>query len=177
MIIINLIGASGSGKSTTALGLTYELKKRGVKAEYVNEYAKDLVFSKCEHLLTQNQLYVFSEQFRRLKILDDSGLDYVVCDSPLILSMFYGQKYNTSSKQLDDLIYYEYNKYTNINIFLNRTSAFETFGRVQTETESDADSLDLKNFLIQKHIPFEEHQSNDSLGGYLAYKFLTLNKN
>ena len=27
--IINLLGASGSGKSTTSLGLTYELKKLG----------------------------------------------------------------------------------------------------------------------------------------------------
>ena len=31
--------------------------------------------------------------------------------------MFYGQKYNTTSKYLDDLIYYEYSKYNNINIF------------------------------------------------------------
>lgn len=61
MKVINLLGSAGSGKSTTALGLTYELKKRGHRAEYIPEYAKDLVFSKCEHLLVQNQLFVFAD--------------------------------------------------------------------------------------------------------------------
>lgn len=174
MKIINLLGASGSGKSTTALGLTYELKKRGVQAELITEFAKDLVFSGCSHLLTQNQLFIFAEQHRRMSILKDSGLQYLITDSPLILSAYYGEKYNTSSKPLDELIDHEFNSYDNINIFLNRTAKFDPFGRVQTEEESNKDSLDLKQFLINKHIQFAEYESNDSLAGYLAYKILTL---
>jgi len=116
---------------------------------------------------------VFSEQFRRLKVLDDSNLDFIILDSPLLLSMFYGQKYNTTSKYLDDLIYYEYSKYNNINIFLNRVAEFDPFGRVQTKEESDQDSKDLKNFLMSKHIQFTEYESNDSLAGHIAYSLIT----
>ena len=76
--IINLFGSAGAGKSTQAMGLVPLLRLAGYSAEYVSEYAKDVVFSKCEHLLTQNQLYVFSEQFRRLKVLDDSNLDFII---------------------------------------------------------------------------------------------------
>jgi hypothetical protein len=173
MKIINFLGSSGAGKSTSALGLTYELKKRGVKAELITEFAKDLVFSGCEHLLTQNQLFIFAEQHRRMAILKDSGLQYLITDSPLILSAYYGTKYNSSSKQLDDLILHEFNSYDNINIFLNRTAKFDTFGRVQTEEESNQDVVDLKQFLLNKHIQFTEYESNDSLAGYLAYKILT----
>lgn len=78
MKVINLLGSAGSGKSTTALGLTYELKKRGHRAEYIPEYAKDLVFSKCEHLLVQNQLFVFAEQHRRMSVLNNSEIEYLV---------------------------------------------------------------------------------------------------
>ena len=96
MQVINFLGSSGSGKSTSALGLTYELKKRGVKAELITEFAKDLVFSKCEHLLLQNQIFIFAEQHRRMEILKDSGLQYLITDSPLILSSYYGNKYKTT---------------------------------------------------------------------------------
>ena len=44
--IVNLLGSSGSSKSTTAMGLTYKLRLLGHKVEYVPEYAKDLVFSR-----------------------------------------------------------------------------------------------------------------------------------
>lgn len=174
MRVINLLGSSGAGKSTTALGLAYELKKRGVKVEYVNEHAKDLVFAGCSHLLT-NQIQVFAEQYTKMLVRMDKGLDFLVTDSPLILAAFYGEKYKSSSKELDELIFSEFNKFDNINFFLNRTVTFDPVGRVQNEEESDADSKLLKGFLIRNNVLAEEHNSNDALAGHLAYKILTNN--
>lgn len=71
------------------------------------------------------------------------------------------------------LIYNEFNSYDNINIFLNRTVRFDSFGRVQTEEESDQDNLNLKAFLTANHIIYREYDSNDSLAGYLAHQILT----
>ena len=38
MKVINLFGSAGAGKSTTALGLTHQLKINGYKVEDVSEY-------------------------------------------------------------------------------------------------------------------------------------------
>ena len=77
--IVNLLGSSGSSKSTTAMGLTYKLRLLGHKVEYVPEYAKDLIYEESEHKL-KHQLYVFSKQLKRLDVLLGKGLDYVVTD-------------------------------------------------------------------------------------------------
>lgn len=42
-LIIDLIGGPGSGKSTTAAGLFYKLKKLGYNCEMSLEFAKDKV--------------------------------------------------------------------------------------------------------------------------------------
>ena len=67
----------------------------------------------------------------------------------------------------------EQNNYIIINIFLTRVAPFQQFGRVETEEESDRNSSEIKQLLLDKHIPFEEYESHDSLAGHLAYKILT----
>lgn len=41
-LVINFFGGPGCGKSTMASRLFSELKSKGVKCEYVTEYAKDV---------------------------------------------------------------------------------------------------------------------------------------
>lgn len=171
--VINFFGSAGAGKSTQALGLTYNLKMRGLKVEYISEYAKELVFSNCTHILLSEQLHVYSEQIFKMRIRSNLDLDYLVTDSPTLLSLYYGEKYKANSKELSALILSEYNTYSNINFFLNRNAAFDPVGRLQNELESDNDSIELKQFLNKNNISFEEYQSNDSLAGFLTYKILT----
>lgn len=54
-LIINLIGGPGSGKSTTAAGLFYKLKKLGYNCEMSLEFAKDKVMD--------DQIYIFGKQY------------------------------------------------------------------------------------------------------------------
>lgn len=149
--VINLYGSSGSGKSTASMGLTYLLRLKGYRVEYVSEYAKDLVFENSLNKL-QHQLYVFSEQLRRMDILLNKDLDYIVTDSPLILTIFYGQKYDTLIPYLPELVLEQVKKFNNIDFFLKRAHLFDQVGRVQNEVESNLDSENLVSLLSSYNI-------------------------
>lgn len=151
--IVNLLGSSGSSKSTTAMGLTYKLRLLGHKVEYVPEYAKDLVYEESEHKL-KHQLYVFSKQLKRLDVLLDKGLDYIVTDSPLILGLFYSEKYKTDIPFFKELVLNSFKDQNQINFFLTRSLPFDTVGRLQSQEESDNDSLTLLNLLNTHQIKY-----------------------
>ena len=58
--IINLFGGPGCGKSTTASGIFYELKKRGYECELSPEFAKDKVWEDSLRTL-DDQIYIFGK--------------------------------------------------------------------------------------------------------------------
>jgi deoxyadenosine/deoxycytidine kinase len=169
MKIINLFGSSGAGKTTTALGLTYHLKLLGFKCEYVSEYAKELVFLNKTHIF-QDQLHVYYMQKEKIDCILNSNLDFIITDSPILLSCFYGRKYQTLSTNLQENVQRDFNTYNNINFFLHRMNSFDPFGRIQTEKESDKDSTDLYQMLLDLRIPFESCESNNSLVSQIINK-------
>lgn len=151
--VINLFGSSGSGKSTTALGLAYQLKMQGYKVELVTEWIKEKIFSE-DFSVMKDQLYIFAKQRRKQFILQDKGLDFIITDSPLVLSSFYGRKYNTIDSLIESVIFNEFSKFNNLNFFLKRTHPFDPVGRVETEKQSDEDSRIMYDFL-RTHVDFE----------------------
>jgi ABC-type amino acid transport substrate-binding protein len=132
MKIINLYGQPGAGKSTMAAGLFHKMKLRGYKVELVTEYAKDLTYEQNFKKL-DNQIYVFAKQHQRIKRLEESGVDYIITDSPLLLSLIYGEP----NAKLHDLVRYENYKFFNLNFYVERTKEYVPIGRSQTEEESD----------------------------------------
>lgn len=148
-IVVNLFGSAGSGKSTSAMGLAYLLKLQGYKVEYVSEYAKDLVNEGSFHKL-KHQLYVFSKQLKRMAVLKDIGLDFIITDSPLLLSSFYGEKYNTSGPLLKEMVLEYHHSFSNFNIFLERVVDYDPKLRLQTQEESDEDSLKLRKYVAEQ---------------------------
>lgn len=167
MKVINLFGAAGSGKSTTALGVSHQLKINGYKVEYVSEYAKQLVMSGSEHLLSLQE-HVFANQLFNMTILKNKDLDFIVTDSPLLLAVFYGRKYGTSTPALDNLVFEHFDSYQNINYFINRAHKFDPVGRVQTEEETVQDAEDLRTFLSDK-IQMKTVESHTLLSSFIAY--------
>ena len=159
--VINLFGSSGSGKSTTALGLTYMLRLKGYKAEYVSEYAKDLVAEDSTHKL-RHQLYVFAKQLKRVDVLLNKGIDYIITDSPTLLSYFYGEKFQVNLEGFKELVLSSFKSTPQINIFLKRTLPFDENLRLQTQEESDQDSKDLMSMLNLLNVSFIEFPSTSS---------------
>lgn len=157
MKIINLYGSPGAGKSTTAAGVFYQLKLKGFKAELVTEYAKDLTWEE-NYTKLNNQIYVFAKQHQRLKRLEDKGLEYVITDSPLLLSLVYGE-YNPA---LHDLVKYEYLGFNNINFYLERTKPYVQIGRSQNESESNEIGDKVLRMLENENIIFDKLKGDES---------------
>ncbi len=160
--VINIYGGPGVGKSTTALQLVAELKKRGINADYVSEYAKELVYAKNLDKLDgsiQNQREIFHEQKSRLDITL-AGAEVAVTDAPLLLNAIYLKEKSNSYTQ--DVLK-KYNEYKNFNIFIERdlSTPFETEGRIHNLKESIEKDAEIISMLYANQIPFQRFDRND----------------
>ncbi len=134
MLVVNFAAGPGAGKSTTAAGVFYFLKLAGVRAELVDEYAKQLTydedFGPTGRL--QDQLYVLAKQRRKLDRLARGGkVQVAVCDSPL----FMGKAYNPYNPRqwFDELADKVFGDFDNVTYFIERTKPYAQYGRSQDE--------------------------------------------
>lgn len=146
MLVVNLWGAPGSGKSTTAAGLFFLLKINKWHVELVTEFAKDMVWERNESIFG-DQVRIFAEQNRRLRRLDEyGGVDVAITDSPLPLPAFYQPKDYLAG--FTPLVMEQFNRYHNVNYLLQRRAhSFEALGRRHGETQAVAIENDLRTFL------------------------------
>ena len=87
MLNINLFGGPGTGKSTIAAGIFSAMKHSHMRAELLQEYAKDLTYGK-DGVKLSDQLYVLGKQHHKLFRLRDQ-VDYVIHDSPFVMGVTY----------------------------------------------------------------------------------------
>lgn len=134
MLVVNLYGAPGVGKSTAASYIFYELKCKGINCELVTEVAKDLCWEDNKTALV-NQLYVAGNQSYRLSRLKDK-VDVVVTDAPLMLQPIYYEINKQPRPELfGDLIYEIYNTYDNMNILVQYRQEPDMNGRININSE------------------------------------------
>lgn len=157
--VINLFGGPCTGKSTRAAGLFYKMKKNGFNVEYVYEYAKELTYEQRQNVLNQDQLYVFAKQHRKVNRLIPH-LDYIVLDSPLILSnIYFNPNTNPYSWEVfEPLILDTFNKYNNVNFLLDPPDEafYQKTGRNQTCTEAIEVHNTIKTYLDSRSISYYE---------------------
>lgn len=161
MLVVNLFGAPGAGKSTGAAYVFSKLKLAGINAELVTEFAKDKVWEESKAVF-QNQAYIFGKQYFRISRLQDK-VDVVITDSPLLLSSFYSSD-QTLGMEFDSLVTKVFNSYHSMNVFINRVKPYNPAGRFQNETESDALVGKLKGFLNEHGISCRSYDG--SVDGY-----------
>lgn len=177
--VINYFAGPGSGKSTTATGLFSRLKQEGYLAEYVSEYAKDVTWEGTGALL-ENQLHIFSEQFRRQWRLQGK-VQYVITDSPLLLSSVYYQHYRNAPGQsvryteafgdaLVKTIDEAYRGFNNINVFIYRDKPYVKVGRSQEASEADAISDEVLRYIQDHGLPYITARSSDAI--QVTYNYL-----
>ena len=88
-ILINIYGGPGAGKSTTAAGVFYELKRIGYDCGLVTEMATELVYDEAFNVMN-DQIYLFGEQWHRtFRML--GKVDFIVTDSPLLMNIVYNR--------------------------------------------------------------------------------------
>ena len=130
-IVINFLSGPGSGKSTLAARVFTELKELRMNVELSTEFAKDLTWEQSFGVLS-NQLYVFAKQQHRIYRVADK-VDFIVTDSPLILSLIYGEMYNPDmSPNFKNLILEEFVRYPRFDVFVERHYEYVDEGRNQT---------------------------------------------
>ena len=157
MIIVNLFGAPGSGKSTGTAYIFSQLKMLGVDAELVTEFAKDKVWENNTEVLN-NQTYVFGKQHFRISRCADK-VDVIVTDSPLLLSAIYNHS-ELLGEEFNDLVAKIFKSYTSVNYFISRSKPYNPNGRLQTEKESDGIADEIKTLLGRYDVEYTEVSGN-----------------
>lgn len=168
--IITLYGGPGSGKSTTCAGLFYEAKKAGINAEMNREYVKEWVWEGRE-IKPGDQTYFFAKQARKERQYMAQGMELIITDSPLVLTHFYGLKYdpferdfNTSLQMLEQhhavCKFYGYK----VDHFLLARDAgpYLGSGRYQTEEESRQYDQEIEDLLNGLDIRFQKVPTKDT---------------
>ena len=163
--IINLYGGPGTGKSTTAAGVFYTLKQKGVSCELVTEFAKDLTWDES-YIQLRNPIYVFAEQHHRLFRLDDK-VDYIVTDSPLLLSVVYNKIYGELSEVFDELVFDQACTQDAVHIYLNRVKPYVTAGRNETFEQACNIDLQIKRLLEENVEHYTVTADQSAINGVL----------
>lgn len=159
-IVINAFAGPGVGKTTSCLEVAEKLKKQGFVTEYVQEYAKELVYDNNLIMLDghyEHQFAILNEQMKRINRLYGK-VDFIVTDSPILLNNTYlnedknTEVYSAYSDSVNKL----YGLYNNFNYFVERdTSVFEKEGRIHNFEQSIAIDNELKNMLHNNQIDFD----------------------
>lgn len=159
MIVVNIFGGPGAGKSTTAAGLFYKMKQKGLNVELVTEYAKDMTWEGRMNILG-DQLYVLAKQQRRVARLVGK-VDYVVTDAPFFLGLVYMEP--DYLRTFEPLVLEAWDRYENHCFMLNRKNIqFQEVGRNQDAKQALEIDNKLHRLLNSRRIPFTEVVTSDT---------------
>ena len=152
-IVVNFLAGSGCGKSSLAWDVSAELKwMGGINVEYVQEFVKHHLYEGRMNIF-KDQDYIFGKQKYSIKRLVDCGkLDVIVTDSPILLSAYYNTIFAIKNslpidEDFNKNVLNNFNKFNNLNYFLERVKPFNEVGRFQTAEEAKQDDIQLRKML------------------------------
>ncbi len=152
MRVVNFFGGPDAGKSTMCAGLFFHLKLRGYNTEMALEYVKGAAWEGNRPKLFAAQDYIFGKQHWILQRMIKET-DFVLTDSPLLLSLIYSQKF-AQGKELQALALKTFKQYDNLNFFVIRGKKFNPAGRVHNEAESRIIDTEISTMLHAVNEPF-----------------------
>jgi nicotinamide riboside kinase len=168
--VVNMLGGSGLGKSTTAAGLYHNMKMLGLNVELVREYVKNWAWT--GHKVGEyDQVYIFGKQARSEYMLYGK-VDYIITDSPIILSPIYEKYYNDGESMIETaaikfLDKAKKNGVEHINFVLQRNKEFNPEGRYETEEQAMEVDKKVREFIDTNNI--EHHVVNCPDESRVAY--------
>lgn len=157
-IVVNLFGEPSAGKSTAAMDITARLKRKGINAEYVSEFAKDKVYENNGEVF-KHQEYMFGKQSFKMGRVKDK-VEVMVVDSPLILSIVYNND-EILGNDFNRAVLNMFNSYNNKNYLLTRNHTYENEGRFQNENEALLVRTQIMNMLEEYDIDYDIATSSE----------------
>ena len=136
MLVVNLFGAPGAGKSSLALLVSGLLKTSypEFSVECPDEFAKTIVYDEA-HKALSCQLYIAGRQQWQIARCEGHA-DIVVCDSPVLMSWVYGSENgNKVPPEFFDVCRFYHSKYDTLNFLLFRDHEFDRRGRIHTHDD------------------------------------------
>ncbi len=153
--VINLVGGSGLGKSTSAAGLFYHMKLKGQDVELVSEFAKRMAW-KGEAITPLNQIYVLGQQTQSESLLYGK-VNTIITDSSLLLAGIYDLYYNNRKSTLETVTdFIKRSEITHRYYLLQRHKPFISKGRYETESQAKEIDLLVKEKMVELNIPYME---------------------
>lgn len=161
MLVVNLFGAPGAGKSTLALIVAGLLKSEhpGLTVECPDEIAKLVVYDESPKAL-RCQIYIAGRQFWQVARCEGHA-DIVVCDSPILLSPVYGTEHGqTVPPSFFDVCAHYHAAFPSLNYFVMRTHQFETRARVHDASDELRLGNKISEALYRAKVPFKTTSSS-----------------
>ena len=156
--VINIFGAPGSGKSTLAFGLMYNLKMKGVECELCHEWIKMKLYEGTSYPF-HDQLYTYAKQNKLLNQVNGK-VDYIITDSPSVQCVAYIE---TEPEIYSQMALDYFNRYDNLNFFIERTHPYQPSGRNQTEEQAKVVGDMILGMLDKLKIPYIVLPANEAL--------------
>lgn len=161
-ILINIYGGPGAGKSTTAAGVFYELKRIGYDCGLVTEMATELVYDEAFNVMN-DQIYLFGEQWHRtFRML--GKVDFIVTDSPFLMNIVYNR---VKDEEFNEFIYSRIHKLKSLDFFINRSDAFSEVGRIHNLEQSKEVDKTIKELAKNNGIKLIELEQENSVNKIL----------
>lgn len=136
--VINLFGGPGTGKSTLAAALFASMKQEGLNVELVREYVKGWAWLDRKPT-AGDQLYLLGKQTQAEYKLYGK-VDYIITDSPFLLSPMYEQHYFNRDTTKDAALKFkalaEESGVKYYNFLLSREKEYNPKGRYETEDQA-----------------------------------------
>lgn len=168
MLVINLLGEPGVGKSVTAAGLFYELSINGFQSEIIPEVAKGYAWETTRdkdgnlipHPIFTQQVFILGKQNRWLERVKGKR-EVAIMECPLLMGAIYKTK--DYLKSFVPLVLEQFHQYNNLNIVLERNHKFDPEGRVHSEEESQKVRQQMLNFLDEHSIPYVKFKTHENI--------------
>ena len=166
--IINLFAGPGTGKTSIAAGVLYELKKRHISCDAPYEFPKVLAWDDNQSAI-KDQLYVLANQHRGI-VQSFGKVEYIVMDSPILLSLIYKNYYNGTeypsslyTELFDKMVLDIHSQYENLNIVLKRgMGVFNKTERYQDLGQSIELDYMIMDTLDKNKIPYIELEVDEN---------------
>ena len=140
------------------MDITARLKRKGVNAEYVTEFAKDKVYENNKEVF-KHQQYLFGKQSFRMGRVRNK-VQVMVVDSPLLLNIIYNDD-DVLGEDFNRTVLNVFNSYRNINYLLVRKHTYENDGRRHNEEQSFGIRKLIKDKLEELNIDYKTATSSE----------------